>query len=138
MASARKINQNSPTKLTLKYFRKKGFPCHIVEKWVKTPAGGFRKDCFGFDILVLGGLETIGIQAGAGAAHAEKIRHAMGLEEVRQWISSPHRLFLIVTWSKRVKRNKDGSKRARTEWTPRGSQLTLVDGKIIESDFIFK
>tara|TARA_Y100001938_G_C8061938_1_gene417841 strand:+ start:483 stop:791 length:309 start_codon:yes stop_codon:yes gene_type:complete len=45
----------SPTQRSLKKLREDGYePVEIVEKYVRTGAGGFRKDLFGFcDLLAL-------------------------------------------------------------------------------------
>lgn len=119
------------------YMRGKGFPCAVVEKWIKTGSFGIRRDCFGFDILAIGDV-TIGIQAGIGAHHATKIQKALSLPEVKQWLGAAHRWFWVMTWSKRVAHNKDGSKRKNLLWFPRVSSIKLVDGDLVVSDFLLK
>lgn len=128
----------SPTKLTLHYLRKRGIPARVVEQYIKTPQGGFRRDLWGSDIQSLLGVHTLGIQAGIGAHHAEKIKKAMGLEDVKLWLASPTRLFQVWTWTQRVVRKKDGTKAKLPKWTPRVSQITLRDGELIVEPFILK
>jgi hypothetical protein len=133
--------RTSPTQLTIKYLRARGIACAVVEKWVKAPGkqfGGFRKDTFGFDILCLIGNDTLGIQAGAASSHAAKITKAMNHPDVRLWLTSPHRSYIILTWRKAVARNKDGAKRKNLLWKPRATQLLNEDGAIISREFELK
>ncbi len=125
----------SPTKMALDYLRKRGVACEVVEKWVKIAGGGFRRDCFGFDILGLTNTDTIGIQAGIGAHHAEKIAKATNEPKVRLWLGSPYRIFWVMTFTQRVAFNKGGAKAKRPKWTPRVTQLTLRGGKIVAERF---
>jgi len=44
------MSKKSPMSLSLDYMNKRGYCCHIVEKWI--PRANVRKDAFGFgDIL---------------------------------------------------------------------------------------
>ncbi|MFA7301987.1 MAG: hypothetical protein WC069_06775 [Candidatus Shapirobacteria bacterium] len=125
----------SPTVLTIKELKYRRIPCAVVEKWIKTPMGGFRKDCFGFDIICLLGDATLGVQAGAGHHHQEKIRHAISLPEVKQWLMSPYRKFHVWTFSQRVVFNKTGAKRKKPKWTPRVTEIYLEDGEVLARPF---
>ena len=54
----------SPTQLTLKKLRDQGYIAEVVEKYVRTGKGGFRKDLFGFiDVLAIKPNEVLGVQA---------------------------------------------------------------------------
>ena len=125
----------SPTALTLAWFRKRGIAARVTERWVKTPAGGFRRDIFGGDLLALLRTEIVNVQAGSGAHHAEKIRKAVAHPDVRKWLTAPTRKFWIMTWTQRAAFNKSGARRKKDRWTPRVTTLSLVAGKILANDF---
>ena len=73
-----------PTERTLKYLRDDGYICDMVERWIrnpKHPAGGFRRDLFGFaDILAFkpDGPDLMLVQSCGQdyAAHRRKIKEA--------------------------------------------------------------
>mgnify|MGYP005820298399 CR=1 FL=1 len=58
---------SSPTERSLKALRDGGWIAQVVEKWIPVPAhpaGGVRKDLFGFiDIVAIRGNVTLGVQA---------------------------------------------------------------------------
>jgi hypothetical protein len=126
----------SPTVLTIRHFKKLGVPVHIVEKWVKTPQGGFRLDCFGFDILCLLKNSTLGVQAGAANHHKSKVDYALTHPKVRQWLESPVRSFHVWTFSQKVVYNKTGAKRKKLKWTPRVTEIYLQDGVMMSRPFL--
>jgi len=127
----------SPTALTLKYLRDRGMTARVVERWVKFgQGGGIRRDIFGADLMALTKDCIIGIQAGAGQHHAEKVRHAIAHPEVRLWLASPSRVFQVWTWSQRVAFNKDGGKRKKPRWTPRVTEIYLEDGRVLARPFV--
>ncbi len=128
----------SPTHLTKKYLKDRGIHSAVVEKWIKTPQGGFRKDTFGADVQALTKDSIIGIQAGAASHHQEKIRHAMAHPEVRLWLACPSRKFHIWTWSQKVVFNKTGAKRKKPKWMPRVTEIYLEDGQILARPFELK
>jgi len=128
----------SPTVKTLAYLRERGFPCCVVEKFIKFGKFGIRRDSWGADLQCLAGDATIGIQAGIGSMHAAKIKKALELPEVRQWLASSSRWFWVMTWSKKVAFNANGHRRKNLLWFPRVSQIKLVDGELVVSDFILK
>lgn len=70
--------------------------------------------------------------------HAAKITKALSLPEVKQWLGASHRWFWVMTWSKRIAHNKNGSKRKNLLWFPRVSSIKLVEGKLVVSDFYLK
>ena len=77
----------SPTQLSLKYMREKGFHAEVTEKWV--PGANIRKDLWGFvDILCLGADGSIvGVQSTSAsnvAARITKIAESPLVDRVRQ------------------------------------------------------
>lgn len=135
----KKVNSNTPTKLTLRYLKSVGIPARVVEKYIKTPKGGFRIDCFGSDIIGLTANSTIGIQAGAATDHQKKIRHALDMsdagagKDVAQWLASPHRSFHVWTWSLRIVKNPvSGTRRKKPKWVPRVTEI-YMDGTEMKS-----
>lgn len=128
----------SPTHLCLKFLRARGWTCEVVEKYVKTPMGGFRRDAFGADILAISATDIIGVQAGAATDHAAKIKKAIALPEVREWLRAPTRLFQIWTWKQRPAFSKGGGRKKRDEWKARVTQLVLRGEDIIPVEFTLK
>lgn len=118
--------------------RKRGVPCAIVEKWVKTPYGGFRKDCFHFDVLALTNTDTLGLQCGASQHHADKVKKALLHPDVRLWLASPHRGYWVITFSKKVAWKKDGTRKALLQWTPRVTAIRMDGGEIRAMPFKLK
>ena len=66
----------SPTQLSLKLMKERGYKCEITERW--NPFARIRQDLFGFiDVLCLGDGEIIGVQtttANNMSARVKKIR----------------------------------------------------------------
>lgn len=132
--------RNSPTQHSLSYFKAKGIPCAVTEKWIAArwrgaQGGGFRQDVFGGDLIALVNDGVLNIQAGSDSSHAEKVKKAVGLPEVKQWLSGTARFFWVMTWGQRVHLNKDGRRVKVKRWTPRVTQLRLVDGQVTAEPF---
>ena len=100
-----------PTERTLKYFRDQGYMCDMVERFIrnpKHPAGGFRKDCFGFgDILAFNESETLLIQS-CGSAYSEHLKMLKSSEIVPQWLRCENRKVILIGWRKLKNRLKSG------------------------------
>lgn len=66
----------SPTQLSLKLMKERGYKCEITEKW--NPFARIRQDLFGFiDVLCLGDGEVVGVQTTSYSnmsARVKKIR----------------------------------------------------------------
>lgn len=86
----------SPTQRSLKYLRKLGYLCAVVEKW--NPHAKIRQDLYGvIDILAIRKGETLGVQATsypnvssrcnkiADAEHVPAVREAGWRIEVHGW-----------------------------------------------------
>lgn len=126
----------SPTHLCLKFLRERGMPAAVVEKWMKTPQGGFRKDTFGADIQCLTKDAIIGIQAGADAHHKNKVEHAIKHPHVRLWLQSPSRKFHVWTFGLRAAYNINGDRRKKDKWVPRVTEIYMSEtGKILSRPF---
>lgn len=108
---------------TMAYMRKLGYKVGDTQKpW--NPYTRKRTDLFGiFDCLAYKGDETIGVQACGTdfSAHEKKIRSS---EFFHSWLEGGTRFILLVGWSKRVVRNKDGTKSKVKRWTPRLLYIT--------------
>jgi hypothetical protein len=125
----KKMKGKSNTSRTLEYLKDQGMVCDMVERWIrnpKHPAGGFRKDAFGFiDLIALGENSIIAIQS-CGQAFAEHNRKITEDEKVAPtaylWIKNGGRLFLIGWRKVKLKR---GGKALR--WQPRIKEYTLKD-----------
>ena len=74
----------SPTQLSLKLMRDKGFACEITERW--NPFARIRQDLYGFiDVLCLGEGEVVGVQTTSYSnmsARVKKIREHQNFKAV--------------------------------------------------------
>jgi len=119
----------SNTSRTLKYIREKGWVADMVERWMHMPthpAGGFRKDMFGFgDIVAMGENSIIAIQS-CGQAFSEHYRKITEDEKVAEnallWLKNGGRLILIGWRKVKLKR---GGKAMR--WAPRIKEFEIGD-----------
>lgn len=136
---SRRLKRVTPTIRTLRYFRRKNIPCRVVERWIKLrTGGGIRQDLWHCDIVALIGQDTLGIQAGPKQHHAEKVTNALIHPDVKLWLSSPYRSYIVLTWGKYVKRRKDGTKSLQPDWRARATRLVNEDGKIIAKEWELK
>lgn len=122
----------SPTSLTLKWFRSRNIPIEVTERFIKFGKFGVRKDIFGGDCVAVTAKETINVQCGASQHHAEKIKKAMSLECVRQWLACPTRLFFIQTWKRRPAFKLNGQRKKIDQWSCRITTLVLLPSGTIE------
>lgn len=118
----------SPTQRTLRELRKLGRTVDIVERWMinpKHPAGGFRKDLFGFIDLISLDPERgiIGIQSCGSnfAEHDRKIMDSECTEFVIEWLNYGK----VELWGWRKVKVKRGGK--ALVWRPRIKEYTLED-----------
>ncbi len=112
----------SPTARSLKYLRDKGYTAEVVERfnhYSKT-----RHDLFNFiDIVAIKVDERIlAIQATSGDNHAARRSKLHKLENVEKFKRAGGAV-VIHSWSKKVKRNKDGSKAKVKQWSLREEYL---------------
>ena len=112
---------------TMEWLRKEGFEVEKVEQaWNQYTRK--RRDLFHIiDAIAIKKDDpvTIGVQAcatGELSAHEKKIRSSPYFET---WLSSPYRMILLVGWSKRSARGKDGKKLKVKRWTPKSYYVTL-------------
>lgn len=99
----------SPTQLSLKYLRQRGYRAEVVERWVKAPGildakgrpmEAFRRDLFKcIDVLAVkrGVPGALGVQCcviGDVANRLEKAKQQPGLED---WLLA-HNLFQVFGW----------------------------------------
>lgn len=112
---AKRKSSTSPTQRTLAECRKRGIVAQVVERW--NPHARVRVDLFGVIDLVaivprvvtihgqaIAG-QIVGIQACAGASHAERRTKILAEPRARQWVEAGGRLELW-SWSKRGDRGK--------------------------------
>tara|TARA_R110000868_G_scaffold46739_1_gene154161 strand:- start:39 stop:464 length:426 start_codon:yes stop_codon:yes gene_type:complete len=130
-APAKKPKRISPTQLSLRWFRARGMKCAVTERWVKMKVGGFRKDIFGGDLMVLLKGETLNVQAGTTAHHAGKVHHALEHPDVALWLECPTRKFWVMTWAKREAKKKDGAPKKRGEWKARVTAIQPGPGGLV-------
>lgn len=119
----------SATQRTLRELRAQGRIVDVCERWMimpKHPAGGFRKDLFGFiDLIVLDPEQGIvGVQScgNSFSVHLEKITNSECTEYVIEWLRCGGKLEL---WAWRKLKIKRGGKAMK--WQPRVKQITLED-----------
>ncbi len=116
---------------TMKEVRKQGRTVDMAQRWVVVPghpAGGFRKDLFGFiDLVVLDPTQgIIGVQA-CGAdfkAHQRTIKDSKVTENALEWLACGGKVEL---WGWRKVKVKRGGK--AMIWSPRIEIITADDIK---------
>jgi hypothetical protein len=123
-----------PTARSLEYFRKLGFTCEIVERFVYT----HRKDFLScIDIMVMkeGHKKMIGIQCFSTAwkEHERKILEEFP-EGAKFWLGLKYTDFWFVGW-RRLKLKRGGK---AVRWKPRFGKVKLTKKgklKLIEKEF---
>lgn len=115
----------SPTQRTLRELRKQGRLVDVCERWMinpKHPAGGFRKDMFGFiDLVVLDPEQGIVAVQSCGqdfSGHMRKILDSECTENVIEWLQCGGK---VECWSWRKVKLKRGGKAMR--WRPRIAKI---------------
>lgn len=89
----------TPTAAALKYYRDRGWEVEVVEKWIKTPTGGFRKDLFGFaDLLAFhaGLKQTAAIQCTDGSHGADRRNKILQERKAVEWLACGNKIFLCL------------------------------------------
>ena len=93
----------SPTRMSLELCRKLGWTPDVVERWIPMklhPGGGQRKDLFGcIDVLAVTPYGIIGIQACARGSHAARLKKALEIPELREWLKAGAG-FVVWSWAK--------------------------------------
>ena len=116
------------TQRTLKLLRDQGYTAGVVERWVpnpKHPAGGVRKDLFGFiDIIAIKGDFTCAIQS-CGQDFAAHDRKILAEPATLVWSRGAGRIVILIGWRK-VKKKRGGKAMV---WKPRIKNYTLEDFK---------
>ena len=118
----------SNTSRTLKHYRDKGWNCCISERWIinpKHPAGGYRKDLFGFgDIVAMGEGSIIAIQSCGQdfSAHDKKLLGDEVAPNMIEWLRCGGRVILIG-WRK-IKKKRGGKAKI---WSPRIKEYSVSD-----------
>jgi len=116
---------------TMKEVRKQGRTVDMAQRWIinpRHPAGGFRKDLFGFiDLVVLDPEQgIIGVQACGSdfAAHQRTIKDSEATENALEWLACGGKIEL---WGWRKIKVKRGGK--AMIWSPRIEVITADDIK---------
>lgn len=118
---------SSPTQRSLEHCRKQGWPAHVVEKWI--PQTRRRLDVWGFgDVLVLDGEPgAMLVQATSTGVAARRTKILSECTDAaKAWLKAGNRIE-VWGWTKRVHRNKDGSKSKVKRWTLRTVPVTMED-----------
>jgi hypothetical protein len=88
----------SPTELTLREMRNRGYKCAITEHW--NPFAKIRQDLFGFiDVLCLGDNEVIGVQATSYSNISARVKKIAEHENVGLVRKANIRI-LVIGWHK--------------------------------------
>lgn len=109
----------SPTERTLKMLRAAGITVQVVERW--NPHAKVRQDLFGCIDLVAMDRHcpgVLGIQACAGASHANRLQKVLSEPRAKLWVQLQNR-FWVVSWSKKGARGK------LKKWEPRIEEVTI-------------
>ena len=113
----------SPTQRSLAHLRRRGALAEVVERYVKTPAGGFRRDLFRcIDIIALDG-GILGIQAcraDDAATRMGKIRSDKVWPKAARWLKEGGKLE-VWGWALR------GPENTRKRWTLKVEPVRLEE-----------
>jgi hypothetical protein len=112
----------TPTQRTLEHYRSDGYKIEVVERWIRTPQGGRRKDLFGFiDLIAIAEGVLIGIQATASGSSAriKKIKTECR-EDAILWLQAGGKIH-VVGWRKLKKPVN------RKYWQPKITVIELED-----------
>ena len=127
------------TSRTLKYLRDLDFHAEVIERWVinpKHPAGGFRKDYFGFgDILAFnhdGHRDQTLLVQSCGSGFSEHRRKMLEIDEIMAWTISPTRRVLLISWRK-VKKKRGGKAMI---WKPRIAEFWAYHGRVTCHEYL--
>lgn len=116
---------SSPTSRTLEMYRKFGATIQVVEKF--NQFSKTRLDLFGcIDLVAMHENSIIGIQATSGSNHSARRVKSLALPGLKLWLQCGGR-FQIVSWTKKVTRNMDGTKSKVKRWYCRTEELFLKD-----------
>ena len=121
----------TPTQRTLKAVRAQGRIVDVCERWIrnpKHPAGGFRKDLFGFiDLIAVDDTGIIGIQSCGQdfKAHIDKITGEECHENAVRWLRAAR----LECWGWRRLKKKRGGKAMM--WKPRIADFHLIGDNIM-------
>ncbi len=114
------------TQRTLAALRSKGYDAAVVEKWIQTGKGGFRRDLWGWcDVLALPEAGAtmpavlLGVQSTTGSNVAAHLQKLQGNASLLRWLRLGHQAE-VWGWSKRGPRGK------RKVWTVRMVRLHVV------------
>src|SRR5205809_110083 len=95
----------SPTERSLAYLRRQGYAAEVVERFVRRPGGGFRKDLFGFvDIVAVQGNETLGVQVTTSDHVSDRAAKARLALESQPALRACSWRFIVHGWRGRVLR----------------------------------
>jgi hypothetical protein len=121
----------SATQRTLRHLRAMGRLVDIAEKWTiapRHPAGGFRKDLFGFiDLIALDperGIVAIQSCGQSFKAHLDNMLDGPATENIIEWLKSPSQPHIELWGWRKVKLKRGGKAMI---WKPRIREITLDD-----------
>jgi hypothetical protein len=119
--------KTSPTQRTLALLRKGNHCAAVAEHWQaipKHPAGGVRKDLFGFiDIVALIDGSIVAIQCTSGSCTSARVKKILNerQEEARKWLECGGK---IEVWGWRKLKKKVGNQ----SWFPKIVKIESVEG----------
>ena len=119
-----KVKRISSTQRSLAWLKSHGYTCGIVEKWnrfggaINPTTGeriGSRQDLFGFiDIIAIGPEGVVGVQCTSGSNHSSHIQKIF--DEYRFYIWVRHCKVLMMSWTKKGKKDSIKKWEARLDW----------------------
>lgn len=120
----------SPTQLTLREARARGWLVEVVERW--NPYASIRQDLFGIiDIVAVGDCGVLGIQATSRTNHSARLQKAMESENLQKWLEGGGK-FEVWSWGKRERKGKERwcshkGDRCGCVWVPRTTEILQED-----------
>jgi len=125
------------TVMTRALLKKMGLLYWDAERFVQMKPHGKRIDMFHIlDLEALEPIDTIGIQVcgPTGKSEHHKTITVTRLEYTLAWLESPYRRLWLISWTKTLDKNKDGTRGKRRTWKPHFRKYALEGGQITWRD----
>ena len=132
----------SPTQRSLAYCKRMGWLAGVVERWLPAPghpAGGVRKDLFGFiDMVVLDGKGgALGVQATSSSnlsGRWHKVQQNC-FSAADRWLREGNRIE-VWGWAKRHYKLKNGKRSNEKRWTVRRIEIVECRGVLVDAEVV--
>lgn len=117
------------TQAATKYYRDRKWEVELVERYIKTPTGGFRKDLFGFgDLLMYNSTlkQTAIVQVTDGTNAASRRNKILAERRAIEWLACGNKIFLCLIMARIIKtKTKNAKKPTRKAYEVREIEIMI-------------